>query len=99
MNSEELKKYILDKIGTKKDEPFKAIMIKTLMQNEGKATKDDILEELKRYNPDESLEDLSKSSVFEITLYVTVPTFPWKSSSLPTLSGTPFSLFTSTLIF
>lgn len=66
MKYEELKKFILEEMKMADGRNYQPVMIKTLNQNNGKATKQQIQEELHKANPQFPVNYFNNSPVFEV---------------------------------
>ena len=66
MKFKELKKFVAIKMKMEKDHNYQPVMIKTLMQNNGSASKAKIKLELQRNNPQYPTKYFSNSSVFQV---------------------------------
>ena len=66
MNFEELEEFISSKMRVKKGHNYQPVMIKTLLQNDGKASKDEIRSELQKENPHHEKKHFDNSLVFKL---------------------------------
>jgi len=66
MNYEQLKKFILEEMRPNQGKNYQPIMIKTLIQNDGYATKEQIQLELQKANPEHELNFFADCPVFDV---------------------------------
>ena len=74
-NFEELKDFVLNKMKMEKDHNYQPVMIRALLQNNGKATKDQIIDELQKENPEFEKSYFNNSPVFGVLLKHRVASF------------------------